>query len=126
MIYCFCGGRKEIVYIYDPKFVTGFPKEFEIKFNRNLIEDVLDQCIKVKNALEKQRPPKRPMWAEQTCKACKECPYRNECWHYDRDSGFDSSDLSKAISSESGVGEEGTQPPRKTKVRFTETPFESD
>lgn len=80
MIYCFCAGRKEMVYLYDPKFVTKFPKEFEIKFRQDLIQDVLDGCIKVKDHLEMQRPPKRPHWAEKSHNKCKECPFRSTCY----------------------------------------------
>jgi len=80
MIYCFCYGRKEIVFIYDPKFITAYPKEFEIKFNQEIIQDVLDECITVKDALEKGRPPKRPMWAIEGCTACKQCPFEQTCW----------------------------------------------
>lgn len=80
MIYCFCYDRKEIVYIYDPKFITAYPKEFEIKLRMDLIQDVLDECIKVKNGLEKQRAPKRPMWAGEAVTACKHCPYHETCY----------------------------------------------
>jgi CRISPR/Cas system-associated exonuclease Cas4 (RecB family) len=83
MIYCFCGDRKEIVYIYDPKFVTAYPKEFEIKFDREIIVDILDQCLKIKDALEKQRPPKRPIWAEKKEATCKRCPFKKTCWNHD-------------------------------------------
>ncbi len=80
MIYCFCAGRKEIVYLYDPKFLTAFPKEFEIKFRQDLIQEVLDDCLKVKDHLEMQRPPKRPHWADKTCRTCKECPFKSTCY----------------------------------------------
>jgi hypothetical protein len=80
MLYCLCAGRKEIVFIYDPKFVTGHPKEFEIKFRRDLIEDTLEKCLVVKDHLEKQRPPKRPVWAEKSHKACKDCAFRGTCY----------------------------------------------
>lgn len=80
MIYLFCMDRKEIIFIYEPKFVTAYPKEFEIKFNSELIADVLDDCKKVRVALDKQRAPRRPMWAEQTHPSCKECGYRRTCY----------------------------------------------
>jgi hypothetical protein len=80
MIYCFCAGRDGMVYIYDPKFLTRHPKEYEIKFRQDLIQDVLDGCLKVKDHLEMQRPPKRPIWAEKKCRTCKECAFRTECY----------------------------------------------
>lgn len=81
MIYLFCSGREEIVYIYDPKFVTAYPKEFAVKFNKEIIADVLDECTTVRNAIESQRPPKRPIWATTPNETnCKRCPFRKECW----------------------------------------------
>jgi hypothetical protein len=126
MIYCFCYGRKEIIYIYDPKFITAYPKEFEIKFDKSLIGDVLDDCITVKNALEKGRPPRRPMWATEGCTACKACPYEGECYGRLRDSGPGQDDRPSTDQGESVVGEEGPPTPPKTRVRFTQAPYESD
>lgn len=80
MIYCFCYGRDEIVYIYDPKFITAYPKEFELKFRKDLIADTLDDCLVVKNALEKQKAPRRPMWAEVDHSICKQCPFQKTCY----------------------------------------------
>jgi CRISPR/Cas system-associated exonuclease Cas4 (RecB family) len=119
MIYCFLRGRKEIVYIYDPKFITAYPKEFEIGFRKDLIEDILDECIWVKDALEKQRPPKRPMWAEVKHKTCQGCPYHSTCWSralHDRSNGKASS------GSDSGaedVGTAGSRAARPARIRFT-------
>lgn len=79
-IYCFCTGRDEIVYIYDPKFVTANPKEFEVGFSPEIVRPLLEQCTAIKNALEAQRPPKRPMWAEPKHAECKRCPFRATCW----------------------------------------------
>lgn len=80
MVYCFCAGRKEIVYIYEPKFVTAYPKAFEIKFDPSYIQDALERCLVVKDALEQQRVPKRPMWTDPTCRTCTECPFRSTCY----------------------------------------------
>jgi hypothetical protein len=81
MIYCFCMGRKEIVYIYEPKFITAWPKEWEIKFLPSIVEDILDKCLIVRKAIDVGRPPKRPMENESPeCRNCKACPYRTTCW----------------------------------------------
>ncbi len=80
MIYCFCYERSEIIYIYDPKFITAYPKEFEIKFKREFIADILDECLKIKSALEKGKPPRRPMWSGEAVTACKNCPYYKVCY----------------------------------------------
>lgn len=115
MIYCFCKGRDRIVYIYEPKFLTAYPKEFEIQFRKDLIEDVLDQCLVVKNCLEKQRPPKRPIWAEKKSEGpCKKCPYRSVC--YDRQP--DRRAVQKLSDGQSGPPQEEPLPPQKARVRF--------
>jgi CRISPR/Cas system-associated exonuclease Cas4 (RecB family) len=80
MIYCFCKGRDSITFIYDPKFVTAFPKEFTVKFNMSIIEDILKECLVIKSCLEKERTPKRPMWAEIKNPVCKKCVYRKVCY----------------------------------------------
>jgi hypothetical protein len=80
MIYLFCTGRTEIVFIYEPKFITAQPKEFEISFRREVIEELLEQCLVVKKALDTNRPPKRPVWADPEEPTCKACPYVNICW----------------------------------------------
>lgn len=80
MIYCFCAERDDITFIYDPKFVTSFPKEFEVKFDKELIEDVLTKCIVVRDSLQVQRAPKRPIELEPTSEVCKRCVYRKTCW----------------------------------------------
>jgi CRISPR/Cas system-associated exonuclease Cas4 (RecB family) len=80
MIYCFCYGREKITYIYDPKFITAYPKEFEIRLRMDIIQPVLDQCLKIKSALERGRTPKRPVWADETAATCKQCPYYSHCY----------------------------------------------
>lgn len=121
MIYCFCAGRKEIIYIYEPKFLTGYPKEFEIKFRKDLIEDVLEDCLLVKNCLEKQRPPKRPIWAEKKTEGpCKKCPYRSTCWAKN-DSRPDRRAIKELDQSKGHPGAQEVAPPQKaSRVRFAE------
>jgi hypothetical protein len=109
-IYCFCGGRDKIRFIYDPKFITAHPKEFEIKFNPDVIVDILDECLKVKNALEAQRPPKRPMWAEPKCKTCKECPFQKACYDNQR---HNSRTVRSTNSGQEGAGEKNLYLPKR-------------
>ena len=80
LIYCYCLGRKEIVFLYEAKFITAYPREFDVKFRRELIEDVLEGCISVRQSLDAGRPPKRPMWAEQKHRRCQGCAFRKTCW----------------------------------------------
>jgi hypothetical protein len=83
MLYCFCLGRKEIVFIYEAKFLTTWPKEFEIRFNPVLIEDRLEGCLVVRDGIDKNRPPKRPIWAEPKHRACTYCAFKSTCWRSD-------------------------------------------
>ena len=125
MLYCFCAEKSEITYIYDPKFVTAYPKEFTVKYNEELIEDILKQCLTIKDALGKGKPPKRPEWAEASCKTCKGCPFKKECWG-DRikDSRFDGADFAEEVGSQSGVAEAEPEPAKKARVRFAEVALE--
>lgn len=120
MIYCFCYGRDEIVFIYDPKFVTAYPKEFEVKFNKEIIDDVLDDCLTVKNAVERGKPPRRPMWATEGCTACKACLFEGTCYGNARPRQTDSAAEDQ---SQSGISEEGPGTPKKARIRLTPAPF---
>ena len=122
MIYCFCAGWKSMTFIYDPKFLTAWPKEFEVKFRKDLIEDTLEQCLTIKNALEKGRPPKRPMWANQSHASCKACPYRGTCYakRGDRRPGEEARSAEYRSEGEAGEGEPRST--RPSKVRYSESP----
>lgn len=116
MLYCFMADRKEIVFIYDPKFITAYPKEFEVKFRRDLIEDVLDQCLVIKRALDKERAPKRPLWADKST-TCKKCVYRKTC--YGSQSKLDGTTVQESDSGKGRAEEEQPSSPPKAKIRFT-------
>lgn len=123
MIYCFCAGWSHIDFLYDPKFLTAWPKEFEIKFSKDIIQDVLDKCLLVKDALERQRPPKRPHWATKTCASCKACPYRTECY----DSRHHQANRREKDGGQNGAAKEEAAPAETpSRFRFASTPFESD
>lgn len=125
MIYCFCAGRKKIVFIYDPKFLTAYPKEFEVEFRKDFIEDILETCLLIKSCLDKQRPPKRPIWAEQSTSPCKKCAYKSTCWgsRAKDDSRPDRGVVEELGGSESNAAKEEALPAKKTKVRFAEAPY---
>lgn len=80
MLYCFLAQREEIVFIYEAKSLTAEPKEFRVKFRRSVIADVLDDCLKVRAALDSNHPPRRPMWAEIDSKICRQCTFHKTCW----------------------------------------------
>lgn len=119
MIYCFCKGRKRIRFIYEPKFLTAWPKEFLVTFDKELIADILDECLIVKAALERGKPPRRPMWAEEAHTTCARCVFKDECYGNRRDSAVESTD----DSSGSSISEEGSEPAPKARVRYTEAPY---
>jgi len=117
MIYCLSSGINEITFIYDPKFLTAHPKEFLVKFNPEVIEESLEKCLIVKSSLEKNRPPKRPMWAEPDNKTCKACAFKKEC--YERRTERDN--LPKTDVGKDGFEEAKPVAPKKARIRFTET-----
>jgi len=82
-LYMYCLGIHEAVFIYEWK-ATQEVKEFSVKFQPELIEDILAGCRNVIRGLESGIPPMRPAWVEDsTSKTCKYCPYKNVCWKED-------------------------------------------
>jgi hypothetical protein len=121
MIYDFCAGRDQMTFIYEPKFITGYPKEFVVKFKKEYIEDILDDCLRVRTALEHGRPPKRPMWAERSHRSCQKCPYRKHCYdnrpHREAQQGTDRN------TGRAGEATAGVAPP--SRVRYAKVADES-
>jgi hypothetical protein len=71
---------EEIVFIYESKFNQA-TKEFVVQYNPDLIAPMLEGARFVDRALERGRPPARPLWAEDAdSKVCKSCEYRRTCW----------------------------------------------
>lgn len=60
-------------------------KEFEVSFNEGLISDILSSCITVKDCIDKDYPPMRPIFASLDSAVCKSCPFYNRCWSIDED-----------------------------------------
>ena len=76
---------EEIVFIYEWK-PTQAVKEFVMKYNPKTISLPLQGIEWVSEALEQERPPKRPHWAEdENARNCKSCEYRTTCWHLTKD-----------------------------------------
>lgn len=122
MIYCFCKGRDQMTFIYDPKMVTSYPKEFVVKFKEEYIEDVLEQCLVVKRALAKDVAPKRPLWATKSCRACKECPFKEHC--YERKVRTASG--SGGVTEEEEPAVEAEAETIRGRFKFSEVAYESD
>lgn len=126
MLYCFCAGRDEIIYIYEPKFVTAYPKEFEIRLDEELIHGILEKCLSVKQSVAQQRVPKRPMWTSPTCTTCKSCGFRSVCYGRDKNRKSDGT-LSRAPGSrQKRTTQAGTGAATPARVRFTEAPPGTD
>lgn len=71
----------EIVFIYEWK-PTQAVKEFVMKYNPKTIERNIIAINWVVEAIEQERPPRRPHWAEdENARNCKSCVYRTTCWH---------------------------------------------
>ena len=124
MIYCFCAEWESMIFIYDPKFLTAHPKEFEVKFRKDVIEDSLEQCLTIRKSLDKGRPPKRPHWAQVEHASCKACPYRGVCYVRGGDSRPGQEDRPTETEGNSTPGEGVTAPSRPTVISFTSTPTE--
>lgn len=86
MLYCFCREDDNIVYIvfiYEFK-PTQQVKEFILKYQPEIIEDILDKALDVKYALKKGEPPERPEWAiDEESPVCRTCPFKSICWELD-------------------------------------------
>lgn len=128
MLYCFCTGKKQITFIYEPKFITAAPKEFTVQFRQDMVDGMLEECLVVKRALEKGRPPKRPMWAETKHRTCAQCAFKGVCWNgrAERDSGPDGALGGAEPGSKAGPPPGEPAPPQKAKVRFAPTPYGVD
>jgi hypothetical protein len=69
-IYCLAKGRSEMVYIYEYK-PTGAMKEFRVKHDFSILDDLLDDVLDILYALEKGKVPDCPNGDD--CPNCK--PY---------------------------------------------------
>lgn len=87
LLYMMCAGRKAGVVIYEPKFMSGQPREFAIRFSVKYIEDILEGCSEVVYGLSRGYPPERPPWAERGNSVCKGCPFYDGCWPKQRGRG---------------------------------------
>lgn len=82
-LYMHCLGIHDAVIIYESK-MTQEVKEFSIKYNASTIDHIFVSCRLVKEHIETDRVPYRPIWAENSDhKTCKYCPYRSTCWKED-------------------------------------------
>ena len=79
-MYCFFLERPTIKFIYDPKFVSAAPKEFNVAFNPDLFDDILKECEDINLRLSKNQTPHRPEWAAKDNLTCQRCAFRKHCY----------------------------------------------
>jgi CRISPR/Cas system-associated exonuclease Cas4 (RecB family) len=80
MLYLHLSGRREMLFIYENKFNQQV-KEFRVRYNEELIADLLDACLDIKYAIETGQPPRRPHWAGHAENStCAKCVYQATCW----------------------------------------------
>ena len=79
-MYDFFLKRPVIKFIYDPKFVSAAPKEFDITYNPALIEDILKEIKDIWRTVSAKQVPRRPPWAVKDHVTCTRCPYRKHCY----------------------------------------------
>jgi len=72
-------GVDEIIFIYEWK-PTQDVKEFSVKYNPELISNILKTAEVVVDAVRNPMPPATPEWATKDGKKCGSCEYRNTCW----------------------------------------------
>jgi CRISPR/Cas system-associated exonuclease Cas4 (RecB family) len=72
-------GIEKGVVLYEWK-ANQAVKEFQVSYQPEPVQDILDNCIKVKEAVSKNEVTPRPEWATETHRVCKKCPYFNTCW----------------------------------------------
>jgi len=87
-LYMYCLGITEGVILYEWK-PTQEVKEFQVKFQEELISSILAGCSTVKSALDNNTTPMRPMNASLDAQMCKTCPHYNRCWSIDEDQSSD-------------------------------------
>jgi hypothetical protein len=79
-LYCYFLERDEIKFIYDPKFVSAAPKEFVVKFSKDYIDQILDDCDDINGMVARNKTPHRPEWAAKDHRTCQKCPFRKHCY----------------------------------------------
>lgn len=79
-LYDFFLERPIIKFIYDPKFVSAAPKEFNVEFKLEYVEDILKECDSINEGVAKRRTPHRPEWAAKDHRTCQRCPFRKTCY----------------------------------------------
>lgn len=122
MLYCFLAGRSTIIFVYEFK-PTQAVKEFVVKFQPELIKDILELALDIKYAVKKGKAPERPLWAKGIDTAdCTSCAYRETCYgtqgeQHESQEGHRRPTRRGVTAGEGGTGEGGSRPTRPAKVQ---------
>jgi hypothetical protein len=80
-LYMHCRKINTMIYIYEWK-PNQKVKEFELRYNADIVAPLLEACKTVMHHLEEDTVPDRPSWAyNKSCNGCKYCPFKETCWN---------------------------------------------
>jgi CRISPR/Cas system-associated exonuclease Cas4 (RecB family) len=69
----------QVIFLYEYK-ATQAHKEFVIKYNPEVTNELFETALDIKYALKKGKPPPRPEFCGQDKKVCRECPFVSLCY----------------------------------------------
>jgi hypothetical protein len=107
----------KVIFIYEYKANQGV-KEFVVKLNPALVQDLFDTALDIKHALSTGNMPPKPPHTAVDAKVCKECPFFKQCWEPTDAAGIQENAKAKrgrrkpASRSVKPGGEEATRPAR--------------
>ena len=81
-LYMHCTGIHQMIVLYEWK-PTQDVKEFVIRYQPELIADILENAKNLLPWLDRKAAPPRPGWAAPEHKTCKQCPQYKNCWKED-------------------------------------------
>lgn len=73
-------GIDKIRFVYEFKPTQEF-KSFMVTYNEKYLAKIINGAKAVKRAVDTGGTVKRPAWAEDDHKVCKDCPYYKRCWN---------------------------------------------
>lgn len=79
MLYLRALKMRTAVLLYECKWNQQI-KELRIHYREDTIANIVDGAQQVRRAIEEGKVVKRPEWAEEYVRECKECNYRSTCW----------------------------------------------
>ena len=78
-LYMHCTGIHRMIFVYEWKAGQEV-REFTVKYQPEVIADILAACRVGLSHLSRAALPPRPVWVSQDKAPCKYCSYRTTCW----------------------------------------------